>query len=305
MSDPGDAAAAKGSPPRARTAPDGSILQSTPSSRGLSAASEAALESIAVEVTATGAMILQDVRNAQTCKTGQVPRAVVAAFLSQFCNGDVGSDTAGLSPLIRTALTEYAKCTTSQNSEYRRHYVPLQASAYTCFSNRPMGLIPETQQPPKGSPHAHAQLQMAAYFSLLQAVEVFLLQAKQFGIHSGEVTATGAIDFGKTFRNAQTCKTGQVPRAVVAACFLRDPVPPAEALLNKCLDGSFLPILQRGPPSVQVEHLKTLKYRRHTCPASERIDMFFQRNDPKWITQKHSGENKAQTQTRSRHSSFH
>ncbi|KAF9235699.1 hypothetical protein BU15DRAFT_77724 [Melanogaster broomeanus] len=127
MPDPGDAlAAAEGSPPRARTAPDGSILQSTPSSRGLAASSEQ-LGIHTVNVSALEPWILQDVCNAEECKTdkflayllqrvSESPGSFDETLLNKcldavlpFCNGEAGSDPAGLSPLIRNALTEYAK----------------------------------------------------------------------------------------------------------------------------------------------------------------------------------------------------
>ncbi|KAF9235694.1 hypothetical protein BU15DRAFT_77719 [Melanogaster broomeanus] len=175
----------------------------------------------------------------------------------------------------------------------------------------------------KGSPHAHAQLQMAAYFSLLQAVEVFLLQASS--LESIAWMTPLAPWILQDVRNAQTCKTDKF-LAQLLQHVSKDPGPPAEALLNKCLDAvlpfcngdvgsdtaGLSPLIRTALTEyakctsevrcmLLLSRLATMRsasqnseYRRHTCPASERIDMFFQRNDPKWITQKHSGENKAQ-----------
>ncbi|KAF8845356.1 hypothetical protein BDN67DRAFT_1007220 [Paxillus ammoniavirescens] len=121
MSHPGNAAS---SPPRTRAAPDGSVLQSTPSSRGLAASEQLGIHS--VRMAALQPWVVQDVSNAEKCKAdkflalllqrasqnldssdeGLLERCLDAVV--PFCNGG-DSDPAGRSPLIRDALSTYAK----------------------------------------------------------------------------------------------------------------------------------------------------------------------------------------------------
>ncbi|KAF9236277.1 hypothetical protein BU15DRAFT_77121 [Melanogaster broomeanus] len=135
MSVPADAIVAEGapsSPPRARTAPDGSLLQSTPSNRGLSAASKQ-LEIHGVGKVALTPWVIEDVCKAKECEADEMLEYLLWRASEKpngphtpgehvlldrclrkvlpICNGEGTKNKKFPASDIRAALTEYTKCT--------------------------------------------------------------------------------------------------------------------------------------------------------------------------------------------------
>ncbi|KAF9245415.1 hypothetical protein BU15DRAFT_71167 [Melanogaster broomeanus] len=128
MSDPGNAIVAEGAPsslPHARMAPDGSLLQSTPSNRGLSAASKQ-LKIHGVGKVALTPWVMEDVCKAKECEADEMLKYLLW-HASKKLNGAYTLDEHVL--LDRCLSAHIMKCTLETNL-----YVPFVKASNTALT---------------------------------------------------------------------------------------------------------------------------------------------------------------------------